>query len=281
MILSWVKGYKIPFIKEPHQSTVTHEKKFSSEEIKAFEAAISKMLEKGVIVETQPIKGQFLSSYFLVPKPDKTDRFILNLKQLNKFIEAEHFKLEDYRTVSRLLEENSYIATIDLKDAYNSVPVHKAYRKYLRFKFLDKIYEFTCLCFGLSTAPYTFTKIMKPLMHLLRGNGFSSVLYLDDFCLFGTSKKKCAENVSITSELLDFLGFVMNHKKCKLEPSKTGRFLGFIFNSIKMTIELPLEKRYVVGDLIEKFSKMDSCKIRDFAKFLGTLTACCPAIKYS
>lgn len=43
---------------------------------------------------------------------------------------------------------------------------------------------------------------------------------------------------------------------------------------------LPKEKRKSIGALAEKFSKTKSCKIRDLARFLGTLIAACPAVPY-
>ena len=55
------------------------------------------------------------------------------------------------------------MASIDMKDAYYSIPVKNEDRKYLRFKWEDQFYEFTCLPNGLSCAPRQFTKILKPL----------------------------------------------------------------------------------------------------------------------
>ena len=39
---------------------------------------------------------------------------------------------------------------------------------------------FTVLPFGLSTAPYVFTKLLRPLVRLWRGKGHKAILYLDD-----------------------------------------------------------------------------------------------------
>lgn len=142
---------------------------------------IRKLLDKRAIQKCDPVAGQFISKIFLVPKPDGSHRLILNLKLLNEFIIKEHFKLEDHKTVLNMLEQNSFLATIDLKDAYYLVRIRKPDRKYLRFYFDGNLYEFSCLPFGLSTAPYTFTKIMKPVVGYLRSRGFVSVLYLDDF----------------------------------------------------------------------------------------------------
>ena len=54
------------------------------------------------------------------------------------------------------------MVSIDLKDAYLQVPMHPESRKYLRFMVFGKVYQFKVLCFGLSTAPQVFTRVMAP-----------------------------------------------------------------------------------------------------------------------
>lgn len=121
--------------------------------------------------------NQFITSAFLTPKPNGKTRFILNLKNLNKFIDPGHFKLEDFRTALKLVTKDCYMCTIDLKDACFSIPIHINYRKYLRFQWDNKLYEFNVLPFGLSTAPYVFTEIMQPAIKLLRLCGYLSTIY--------------------------------------------------------------------------------------------------------
>lgn len=113
----------------------TREVKFSVKEEFLIQLEINKLLKKGAIVECEPVKDQFLSPFFLVPKPNGTKRFILNLKNLNKYIHTSHFKLEDLRSMLRLISKDSYMCNLDLKDAYFLVPVKRSSRKFLRFRF--------------------------------------------------------------------------------------------------------------------------------------------------
>lgn len=119
---------------------------------------------------------------------------------------------------------------------------------------------------------------MKPILNHLRSKGF---LYLDDFLLIDSSVEASLRNISVTLRLLKHLGFNVNHEKSCLRPNQTCTFLGFQYNSIRMTISLPPEKCQKMMKLISKFTSIKSCKIRDFAKFLGVLTSACPAIRYS
>ncbi|XP_046746398.1 uncharacterized protein LOC124411349 [Diprion similis] len=80
--------------------------------------------------------------------------------------------------------------------------------------------DIRCLLFGLSTSPYVFNKIMKPVINVLRGQGFLSTIYLDDILFIGKHFQSCQENVLKSKELLEKLGFVINYKKSSLIPAK-------------------------------------------------------------
>lgn len=84
--------------------------------------------------------------------------------------------MENIETVSKLISPGIFMASLDLEDAYLMIPIHESHRKCLRFTFQGVLYEFIALPFGLSTAPYIFTKI-KPVAAFLREEGFLSVIY--------------------------------------------------------------------------------------------------------
>lgn len=247
--------------------------------------AINKLVELGAVIECTPSKDQFVSKIFLAPKSNGGKRFILNLKPLNKYISKSHFKMEDYRTASKMIPQNGYLATIDLKEAYLIVPVHSNHRKYLRFQFQpqqNKIvtYEFTAMPYGLSVAPRVFTKIMREVITHLRNIGFQSVIYLDDILCIGSTYSICTSNVNETLRLLQSLGFVINFEKSQLQPKQVCKFLGFIFDTRNLTLSLPNEKRKSITQIVQKYSHLPTCTIREFAKLIGILTAACPAVKY-
>lgn len=279
--MNWIKGYKIPFTKRVVQNSTSKEPSWSSKEKDLVRDHIKKLIAKRTISRCHLKKGQFLSGIFLIPKPNGSSRLILNLKRLNKFIETDHFKLEDYKVACKLISPNWFMGKLDLQDAYYTIPIQDKYKKYLRFTFENNLYEFNCLPFGLNTAPYVFTKIMKPIISQLRNLGFISVVYLDDILLLGNSYSSCLRNISTSVELLKRLGFSINKDKSCMIPSQNCCFLGFILDSQRMTLELTLEKRQKIHNQIKRFKRLSKCKIRDFAKLIGSLVSCCPAIKYS
>lgn len=183
--------------------------------------------------------------------------------------------------VCKLISPKCFMAVLDLKDAYHLIPIKKSHRKYLRFRFLGKLYQYNCMPFGLSTAPYVFTKLMKPLLAFLRAKNFVSVLYLDDFLLIDSSYQESLDNISKTGEILKYLGFIINQEKSQIEPSQRVRYLGFVYDSSDMTVRLPLEKQKTILRLLDKYMTHPECSIREFARFVGVLVSACPAIRYS
>ncbi|XP_011858818.1 PREDICTED: uncharacterized protein LOC105556344 [Vollenhovia emeryi] len=280
VVLDWISGVKLPFDRTICQASTPSKPDWSSREISQISEEIKKLLEKGAIVECESSQGEFISPIFLTPKTDGTSRFILNLKELNESISTEHFKLENIRTARDLLRQDSFMVTLDLKDAYYVVPIKESDRKYLRFAFRGKHFEFCCLPFGLNIAPYIFTKIMRPVVAHLRRSGHISVVYLDDLLLIGDSYQLCLRNRDETRWLLEELGFVVNEQKSQLQPSRIQSYLEFQLNSEKMLIVLPESKRIKVLSEILKFRRLRSCSIREFASFVGILGACCRALRY-
>lgn len=242
--------------------------------------SINKLLDLGAISPCNRSKNDFCSHIFLAPKPNGTKRFILNLKSLNKFVVTTHFKMEDYRTAAKLVPPSGFMANIDLTEAYLLVPINRAHRKYLRFEFNGICYEFNAMPYGLSVAPRVFTKLMKEVMNSLRKEGYKSVIYLDDILCIGNTYLECQDNVKKTLSLLQCLGFVVNFNKSMLEPRQVCRFLGFMYNTVEMTLSLPDDKRKGIMQLVQKFIKRPRCTIRQLSQFIGVLTAACPAVKY-
>ncbi|KAJ8954121.1 hypothetical protein NQ314_007150, partial [Rhamnusium bicolor] len=277
IVLSWIRGYELPFVKKVFQLYPPPIKNWSGSELQTIKRSINNLLDLGAISSCTHCDDQFLSSIFLVPKSDGSHRFILNLKYLNKFLQPDHFKLEDRTTVMKLVQPECFMGTIDLMDAYFMIPIADAYKHYLRFLFDGNLYEFNCLPFGLSTAPFVFTKIMKPVVTYLRSRGFVSAVYLDDFWLTGNSYDNCLKNIHETSKLLTQLGFIINVHKSKMIPSRICSFLGFEFNSQAMTLALPLVKQNRIKILLNTFLSSTRFKIRDLARLIGTLCSICPA----
>ena len=116
-ILDIVKhGYKIEFESSPCEQCNRSPLDFNPAENKIISGLLQKFLDKGVIEESSPEKGEILSHIFIRPKSDGSHRLILNLSKLNDHVEKVSFKMETLKTAIHLVEKNCFFAKIDLKD---------------------------------------------------------------------------------------------------------------------------------------------------------------------
>ena len=139
---------------------------------------------------------------------------------------------------------------IDLNDAYFTVPVWRNHQKFLRFVWKETMYEFACLPFGLASAPRVFTKLMKPVVGLLRQLGIRLKIYLDDMLIMAQSRDIALQHDSTALDLLQGLGFMINYLKSALVPYKKMEFLGFVVDSLTLSPALPRDKIRNVNDKI-------------------------------
>ena len=162
-VLNVVKtGYSIKFWHPPLLSMVSTMQSGSLNPLidALMETEFHKLLKKGAIEipEDNSLPG-FYSRLFLVPKPNNKWRPVIDLSHLNDFVQIPRFKMETPQKVMSSLKKGCWVYSLDLKDAYLQVPIHQRSRKYLCMEFKGTICQFTSLPFGISTAPWLFTRV--------------------------------------------------------------------------------------------------------------------------
>ncbi len=279
-ILSNVLGVAIECTEPPIQHKL-YAQKFCPSECSIIDAEVNKLLDKGVVIKVKHEKGQILSNIFLRPKPDGTHRLILNLKKFNETVAYHHFKMDSIHTIIKLVVPNCFMASLDMKDAYYSIPIRASHQKFLCFKWKGHIYQFTCLPNGLSSAPRQFTKILKPALATLHKMGHISVAHIDDCYLQGQTYEQCVANVIDTLLLLDSLGLVIHPEKSVLMPSQEIVTLGFLINSVTMTIRLTTAKATDLKKECESLLQSNKTPtIRWVAKVIGKIVVSFPGVMY-
>ena len=87
-----------------------------------------------------------------------------------------------------LLQPGDWMTKMVLKDAYLQVPIRSSHQTLLTFLWEEKYFKFTCLPFGLTSAPRVFMKLLKPVVGFLRQVGCHLVIYLDDLLIVHQNK---------------------------------------------------------------------------------------------
>ena len=245
------------------------------------DAEIAKLDSKEVLQVTTHVPDGFISNIFIRPKKDGAFRMILNLKPLNKFVDYHHFKMDTFRTALKLIRPGCFMASVDLKDAYYSIPIAEEDRRLLMFQWEGKYYQFTCLLNGLSSAPRIFTKILKPVYARLSSIGHTCMGHIDDSLLVGQSFDSCHRNIADTVCLFANLGFTIHPVKSVLQPQEKIDFLGFVLGSITMTVTLKDAKAMKVRSVCQNLLLQKTATIRSVAQVIGFLVSSFPAVEFA
>ena len=149
------------------------------------------MLQKNAITEVPPNSGGW--------------RPVTDLKSLNAHIFAPHFRMFTISSVLSTIRKGDYAFKIDLQDAYFHVPMHPGSRKYLRFAFQSKDYQFRVLPFGLNTAPQIFTLLAHTVTGYLHCLGILVIPYIEDWLVHHPDRQVLLYNQFQPLNMLDLV----------------------------------------------------------------------------
>ena len=104
------------------------------------------------------------------------------------------------------------------------------YQCYFRFTIEGVNYQFTCLPFGLTCAPWAFTKIMKAVVALLRSRGTRIVIYVDDILIISESAVQAGQHLKVFNLHPPVPG-LYHQEKLVMTPTQELEFLGIMVNN--------------------------------------------------
>ena len=273
-VLRW--GYRIPFRRAP---TLSKEPipfpAYCPNSIrgKALEGEVCSLLEKGAI-ELAPLPSLgFYSRLFVVMKASGSWRPVIDLSLLNLRILKTSFKMETLQSVMLSVQPGDWMVSLDLKDAYLQVPMHPESRKFLRFVAFGKVYQFKVLCFGLSTAPQVFTRVMAPVSAFLHQAGIRLRRYLDDWLIQASSREQVLLALESVLQLCEELGIIVNWEKSHLVPSQRMEYLGVLFDSVTFRASSAPKRVLKLLSIGEEFLSCERQPASAWLELLGVLAS--------
>ena len=281
-VLSIIKeGYKLEFIQKPPfqgiKSTLVNTKN-----LVLLKAEVNTLLEKNAIeiVSKSETQSGFYSTLFLVKKKNGKMRPVINLRPLNRYLRKQHFKMDTLSKVLNLVKQNDWAFSLDLSDAYLHIPIFLKHRKYLRFCIQGTVYQFKVLCFGPTSSPRIFTKIISVVAAHLRKQSIRMAVYLDDWFSVNQSKEILFHDQEKMVNLLDRLGFIINAEKSELTPSQNITYIGALFHlnqgKVFPTPERLQNLKLAILDLMR-----GQISARQYLKILGIIASCLELIPNS
>lgn len=235
-------------------------------------------------------KPTIVSALGAIPKPDSSEiRLIHDCsrpigKGLNDYIQAQSFKFQTLDDAIKLLRPNYFMAKIDLRHAYRSVPIHATSfaATGLRWQFAGQnhftyMYD-TRLPFGAKSSPEIFHRLTQSVRRMMARKGFHSVVvYLDDFLVIGQTKEECQLAFDTLLQLLQNLGFQISWHKV-LHPTQNLVFLGVELNTLKCEMALPQDKLEDLHQLVTAFVAKRRATKKQLQRLAGKLNWACRVV---
>ena len=239
----------------------------------ALEEVTLGLIAKGAL-ELAPLPSPgFYSRLFVVWKTSGSWRPVVDLSHLNRFVDVSHFQMETIQSVLLSVRQGDWMASIDLKEAYLQVPVHPASRHFLRFMFRGTVYQFKALCFGLSTAPQVFTRVMAPVSAILHSLGIRMRRYLDDWLVQSSSRESLLEGLQAVLQLGQELGIIINPQKSNLIPSQVVQYLGVVIDSTSFRASPSVDRISRLHSTAAEFQSCASPTASLWLSLLGVLSS--------
>lgn len=234
------QGYQIPFFQlptpffKPNNASARSNSHFVSQ-------AVNDLLDSNLIEEIFSAPN-IVNPLSVSTRSSGKQRLILDLRHVNAFVFKQKFRCEDLSVATQIFDKGFYLFIFDLKSGYHHIEIFPEHRKYLAFAWdfgtgNFRYFQFCVLPFGLSSAPFIFTKMLKPLQKSWRSRGIPIAIFLDDGLGGGADHISAKLNSLIVHSGLLKSGFVPNEDKSLWEPVQIITWLGVILNTIDGSVK--------------------------------------------
>lgn len=280
VIHDWIaNGVALPFHEQPAEFYLPN-RPLSEKHTHFVDAEINNLLASGSI-EVVTCKPFCVSPLGVVPKKGNKLRLVCDLRKLNSSCTAPKFVYENIDTVLELVQPEDHFISADLKNGFHHVLVRVEDRKYLGIHWRGVYYQWKVLPFGLSSSPYFFCKILKPVVQWFREQGLKIVIYVDDILLIA-SAGDIEIHKTVLLQCLNDLGWFIKLEKCSLVPTTKINFIGYTIDSVG-TDKCPVLK--VNSERIRKLTKdlkrllsLRHCTKRQLARVAGQCVSMSKAV---
>ena len=236
---------------------------------------LSELVNQGV-VEQGEVK--LYHKFFVIPKKDGQWRPILPLVDLNPELDKKYFKVENLIDLSKILMQGDYGIIIDIKGAFNHLPMAPSARKLLGFMINGVPYRYKVASMGLRPVPRWWTEVIMCLTKIARRKGLRLIVYYDDILLLNQDRTKLIKEGQWLVDLLTDYGLLIAEKST-LVPSQTFEYLGIRIDTTTMSWRVPSKRLSQVVRNLGQASTRSTLPVKMLAKIVGQIQAMTIAMK--
>ncbi|VDI56854.1 Hypothetical predicted protein [Mytilus galloprovincialis] len=301
------KNYLVSGLSQGFSTGITTLPSKSIIECKNLRSALSQPTHVLKLIETEVEKGYLEGPFDFIPfthyrinpigvaegKYNKKKRLIVDLSaphedpknpSLNELIDKDEFSLQyvsidDAIRTIKSLGFKSWLLKTDIADAFKVMPLSPMLWPFHGIKWDDRYYFFNKLVFGCRSSPKIFDTLSQAICWIAQNNyNIEHILHLlDDFLVIVPEQDNAQQTMNTFLDIFKSLGVPLSFKKTE-GPCHKLEYLGIFLDTINMEAYLPLEKVLRIQEIIEYFSKRNSCTKRELLSLLGHLNFACRVI---
>jgi hypothetical protein len=274
--MRWIEhGYDLVWDKFPPMARHLKNSKSSQVHSDFVTKAIDDMLKAGAASALPPgITPTVVSPLGVVSKAHSTKlRLIVNMIYVNDHLAKRVFKFEGLTDLADMSEKGDFSISYDLTSGYYHVPLHPDSRRFVGFQWKGVFYQYNCLPFGLSTAPWVFSKIIRELVMYWRAKGINILPYLDDLLFLICGYEEGIRLRSIIERDMRLAGLSINWDKSDNNPLQERIHLGFVVNLAEGLFKIPVIRWESLHKDIESILNSHNGRVqaRKLASVVGTI----------
>jgi hypothetical protein len=198
------------------------QRRFTREEAIEIKKQLNELEKAGKIRKS---RSESAVTTLFVEKADKTKRWCMDLRPVNKVTKTDSNKSTLQDTSRERLRGAKYFTRLDMRDGYHHLRIRKGDEHKTAFLTEYGLFEWTVMCFGLKNAPAEFARYMSDNLREFL-NDFV-VVYFDDIIIFSEDLETHWEKVRKVLTRIREKKINLKLKKCEFAVTKTS-FLGHI-----------------------------------------------------
>lgn len=203
------------------------------------------------------------------PKGLSVNEFISNKEYLGEKIEVIYPKVDDFIHLIKIKGQGCLLFKKDLRRAYRQIPICPSSYNLVGFVWKKHIFCDTVLSMGCRSSAHIAQRVTNAITFIMFKLGIYILNYIDD--LASAEKKENAEFAYLSlGAVLNLCGIEEAIKKSS-PPSTSMTFIGVLFNTETMTIEVTEDRLNEIKWLLRTWLDREKATLKDIQSLLGKL----------
>ena len=227
-------GYRVPFTSFPSRYKEKNNKSFRDNEKGGVDQVLV-LLKQKRIMEVDQADVLCCNPLSVAVNAKGKKRLVIDLsRHVNLVVDKKTFKIESTESALDIIEKGSWSVSFDIRGAYHHVKLAEDQWKYFGFCcFIEgrlRYFWFMSMPFGLSSAAYALTKLLKSVLARWRTMGFLVWIHIDDGLVVMKSRGEAETASKIVQKDLKRLGIIVSDEKCVWKPCQQQVWTGLLFD---------------------------------------------------